>query len=73
MRLIESIISILDGAALKKVCEMVKKSNNTYDLVIVTRFDMCLLTKFNLSEIDANNFYSGDWITYYNGDLELFF
>lgn len=55
----------------KKVCEMVKKSNNTYDLVIVTRFDMCLLTKFNLSEIDANNFYSGDWITYYNGDLEL--
>lgn len=54
-----------------KVCDLVKKSNEKYDLVIVTRFDMCLLNKFSLNNIDANSFYSGDWITYYNNNKEL--
>lgn len=55
----------------KQVCDLVKKSNQEYDLVIVTRFDMCLLSPFDLSKIKTDKFYSGDWITFYNGDKEL--
>jgi len=48
----------------KKVCDLVKKSDQKYDLVIVTRFDMCLLNKFTISDLNPNIFYSGDWITF---------
>lgn len=47
-----------------KVCELVDKSGEHYDLVIVTRFDMCLLRPFNLENLDLNSFYSGEWIGY---------
>jgi len=55
----------------KKVCDLVKESEKTYDLVIVTRFDMCLLSAFDLSALNAQNFYSGDWVTYYENGAEL--
>lgn len=55
----------------KKVCDLVKKSEETYDLVIVTRFDMCLLKPLDLSNVDPNYFYSGDWIGIYKDELEV--
>lgn len=57
--------------SLMKVCELVKKSEENYDLVIVTRFDMCLLNKFNLSNIKTDSFYTGDWIGYKNNGKEV--
>jgi hypothetical protein len=48
----------------KKVCQLVKKSGQKYDLIIVTRFDMCLLSEIDLKEVNKENFYSGNWITY---------
>lgn len=54
-----------------KVSELVKKSKENYDLVIVTRFDMCLINKFNISNIKKENFYSGDWVGYTNNGIEI--
>lgn len=55
----------------KKVCDLVKKSENKYDLVMVTRFDMCLLKEFTISDLNPNNFYSGDWISFKEHGKEI--
>ncbi len=57
--------------SLMKVCELVKNSDENYDLVIMTRFDMCLLNKLNILNIETNSFYSGDWIGYSNNGKEV--
>ena len=54
-----------------KVCNLVKKSSENYDLVIVTRFDMCLLSKLDLSSLNPNNFYSGNWTGLYKDGKEI--
>ena len=55
----------------KQVCDLVKKSNQKYDLIIVTRFDMCLLSEFDLSKLKTEYFYSGDWITFKEDNKEI--
>lgn len=55
----------------RKVCELVEKCDENYDLVIVTRFDMCLLSKFDINDIESHKFYSGDWIGLYKDGKEI--
>ena len=46
----------------QKVCDLVKKSDIEYDLVIVLRFDMVILNPIIFKDLDKNHFYSGNWI-----------
>lgn len=54
-----------------KVCNLVKNSNEEYDVIIVTRFDMFLFKPLLLDELSLDKFYSGDWISYKLEDKEL--
>lgn len=55
----------------KAVCDLVRKSGENYDFVIVTRFDMCLFKPVEISEIKNDKFYSGDWVNYIEEGREL--
>ncbi|WP_430428589.1 hypothetical protein [Maribacter litoralis] len=55
----------------QKVCELVSKNKQKYDLIFVTRFDMVLRDSISLKNISPEYFYSGDWETLYNGKIEL--